>query len=224
MHDRWWYCIGAIITSGSWTRVEAVAGSGAPDKYESSITSVSWLPSEAIPGIMRLPFDLGPFSYDDPPPDTLTDLQQLLKSGSIRFANELRAWVDVEDGRVVGYGQTGRGWMGKTKLGFGSLKILYPTIGLADIRPEAEATTHSVRFVQTAGGRPAVPMPRHLNRAPFVQVIPPVVWTTLAVTINADGSSKHEVVGASRSPPLDLRPLGPADRKSRSHRLQNLVR
>jgi hypothetical protein len=169
-------------------------------RYESSITSISWIPSEAIPGIMRLPFDLGPFHYDDPPGDRLTDLQQLLKAGAIRFANELRAWVEVEGGLIVGHGQSGRGWMGRTKLGFGSRKILYPTIGLHDIRPEPQPGKLSVRFVQTTGGRPALPIPRTLNRPPFVQIVPPIVWTTLAVTVNADGSSKHEVIGASPFP------------------------
>ena len=169
-------------------------------RYESSITSISWIPSEAIPGLMRLPFDLGPFHYDDPPGDRLTDLQQLLKAGAIRFANELRAWVEVENGLIVGHGHGGRGWMGRTKLGFGSRKILYPTIGLHDIRPEPEPGKLSVRFVQTTGGRPAVPLPRTLNRPPFVQIVPPIVWTTLALTINADGSSKHEVIGASPFP------------------------
>jgi hypothetical protein len=43
-------------------------------------------------------------------------------------------------------------------------------------------------------------MPRKLNRPPFVQIVPPLVWTTLALTINADGSSKHEVIGASPFP------------------------
>jgi hypothetical protein len=169
-------------------------------RYESSITSISWIPSEAIPGIMRLPFDLGPFHYDDPPSDRLTDLQSLLNAGAIRFANELRAWVEVENGLIVGHGHAGRGWMGRTKLGFGSRKILYPTIGLHDIRPEPQTSKLSVRFVQTTGGRPAVPLPRTLNRPPFVQIVPPIVWTTLAVTINADGSSKHEVIGASPFP------------------------
>ncbi len=169
-------------------------------RYESSIISISWIPSEAIPGIMRLPFDLGPFHYDDPPADRITDLQQLVRSGAIRFANELRAWVEVEDGWIVRHGHAGRGWIGKTNLGFGSRKILYPAIGLNDVRPEPEAGKLSVRFVQTSGGRAAVPMPRKLNRPPFVQIVPPAVWTTLALTINADGSSKHEVVGASPFP------------------------
>lgn len=169
-------------------------------RIESSVTSLSWIPSEAIPGIMRLPFDLGPTHYDDPPPDRIDDIPGIARSGAVRFINELRAWIEVEDGKIVDCGNSGRGWMGKTKLGFGSRKILFPTISMPDIRAEPQRTGSSARFVQTTGGRPALPLPRKLNRPPFVQIYPPVVWTTLALTINADGSSKQEVLGASPFP------------------------
>ena len=169
-------------------------------RIESSVTSVSWIPSEAIGGFKRAPFDLGPMHYDDPPADQIDDVQALARSGAVRFINQQRAWVEVEKGSIVGHGQSGRGWMGRTKLGFGSRMILYPTIGMPDLRPEPVSTSESVRFVQTTGGRPALPLPRKLNRPPFVQIIPPIVWTTLALTIQADGSATHEVVGASPFP------------------------
>jgi len=138
--------------------------------------------------------------YDDPPADQIDDVQALARSGAVRFINQQRAWVEVDNGSIVGHGQSGRGWMGRTKLGFGSRMILYPTIGMPDLRPEPVSTSESVRFVQTTGGRPALPLPRKLNRPPFVQIIPPIVWTTLALTIQADGSATHEVVGASPFP------------------------
>jgi Cyclic nucleotide-binding domain len=169
-------------------------------RIESSVTSVSWIPSEAIGGIMRAPFDLGPMHYDDPPPDRIEDIQALARSGAIRFINDLRAWVEVENGSIVGHGQSGRGFMGRTKLGFGSRMILYPTISMPDLRPESTSTGQSIRFVQTTGGRPAIPLPRKLNRPPFVQIIPPIVWTTLALTIGADGAVSQEVLGASPFP------------------------
>src|SRR5919198_857656 len=140
-------------------------------RIESSVISLSWIPSEAIGGIMRAPFDIGPMHYDDPPPDRIDDLEGLARAG-----------------------------MGRTKLGFGSRKILYPTIRMPDLQPAPEVGPRSVRFVQTTGGRPALPLPRKLNRPPFVQIMPPVVWTTLALTINADGSTKREVLGASPFP------------------------
>jgi len=169
-------------------------------RIESSVTSVSWIPSEAIGGFKRAPFDLGPMHYDDPPADQIDDVQALARSGAVRFINQQRAWLEVDNGSIVGHGQSGRGWMGRTKLGFGSRMILYPTIAMPDLRPEPVSTSESVRFVQTTGGRPALPLPRKLNRPPFVQIIPPIVWTTLALTIQADGSATHEVVGASPFP------------------------
>ncbi|HEX3630738.1 MAG TPA: cyclic nucleotide-binding domain-containing protein [Candidatus Dormibacteraeota bacterium] len=169
-------------------------------RIESSVTSLSWIPSEAISGVMRLPFDLGPVHYDDPPADRIADIPAIARSGAVRFINELRAWLEVENGSIVRQGQSGHGWMGRTKLGFGARKLLFPTIPMPDIRPEPEVSGSSVRFVQTTGGRVAMPMPRKLNRPPFVQIIPPVVWTTMALTINADGSSSFEVLGASPFP------------------------
>ncbi len=37
-------------------------------RIESSVTSVSWIPSEAIEGLPKLPFELGIGHYDEPPP------------------------------------------------------------------------------------------------------------------------------------------------------------
>src|SRR5260370_812317 len=143
--------------------------------------------------MMRLPFDLGPVHYDDPPSDQLTDIEALSRSGAVRFINELRAWVEVENGWIVRHGHSGRGWIGKTKLGFGSRKILFSAIPMPDIRSEPEVGKLSVRFVQTSGGRVAMPLPRKLNRPPFVQIVPPLVWTTLPLTIKADAKALAEV-------------------------------
>jgi hypothetical protein len=38
-------------------------------RVESSVTAVSWIPSEAIQGMTRLPFEMGLAHYDEPPPD-----------------------------------------------------------------------------------------------------------------------------------------------------------
>jgi len=150
--------------------------------------------------MMRLPFDLGPFHYDEPPQDRLGDLEQLRSSGAVRFANELRGWIEAEEGRILRYGHTGRGWMGVTKLAFGPARIAFPAIAFPELRPEPTVQDGAVRFVQTTGGRVAIPMPRPVSRKPFVQIMAPLVWTTLALTIHADGSSEHEVVGASQFP------------------------
>ena len=76
-------------------------------RIESSVTSVSWLPSEAVGGMPRLPFDVGLAQYDPPPPDRLDDLYLLRDENAVRAANELRAWIEVEDGRIVAHGFDG---------------------------------------------------------------------------------------------------------------------
>jgi hypothetical protein len=45
-----------------------------------------------------------------------------------------------------------------------------------------------------------LPTPRPVPHKPFVQFWPSIAWTTRALTINADGSSSHELVGASPFP------------------------
>ena len=45
-----------------------------------------------------------------------------------------------------------------------------------------------------------LPTPRPVPHKPFVQFWPSIAWTTLGLTINADGSSSHELVGASPFP------------------------
>ena len=169
-------------------------------KIESSVTSVSWIPSEAIEGMTKLPFQIGVAHYDEPPPDRLTDLEELRAQDRFRFANELRAWIEVEDGKIVDAGYSGKGHIGVSKLRFGSAEAVFQAIPLHDIKAEPEITGTSVRFKQTAGGRTGMPAPRRVRRKPFIQIAAPLAWTTLALTIRADGSSDHEVIGASPFP------------------------
>jgi hypothetical protein len=169
-------------------------------RIEASITSVSWIPREAIEGTTKLPFELGITHYDMPPPDVVDDVAALVARDQARFCNELRAWIEVEDGRITGYGHLGRGHMGGSTMRFGPVGMRFAAVPLPDIRPEPDASDTEVRFVQTAGGRPALPAPRYVRRKPFVQISGPTVWSTLALTIRADGSHEHEVLGASSFP------------------------
>ena len=57
-----------------------------------------------------------------------------------------------------------------------------------------------MRFVQTTGGRTAIPAPRPVRRRPFIQWQAPLVWTTLSLTLHADGRAEYSVTGASRFP------------------------
>jgi hypothetical protein len=57
-----------------------------------------------------------------------------------------------------------------------------------------------VTFRRTAGGRTGVPAPRRVNRPPFVQLSAPLAWTTLELTIHADGRTEGSLAGASPFP------------------------
>jgi hypothetical protein len=172
----------------------------AATRFESSVTAISWIPSEAIKGLPKIPFELGVTHYDDVPPDQLDDLAELRRTDRFREANELRAFIDVEDGRIVDHGHLGEGHIGATTVRVGPAAIRFPAVHLPDIRPDPEVTADSVRFVQTVGGRMGLPTPRPVRHRPFVQFWPSIAWTTLALTLNADGSSTRELVGASPFP------------------------
>ena len=169
-------------------------------RFESSVTAVSWIPSEAITGPSKIPFELGVTHYDQPPPDTLEDLEELRTSDRFREANELRAFIEVDDGRIVNAGHLGQGHIGATTVRVGPAAVRFPAVHLPDIQHEPEIREGSVRFVQTVGGRMGLPTPRPIPHKPFVQFWPSIAWTTLALTLNADGTSSHELVGASPFP------------------------
>jgi hypothetical protein len=69
-------------------------------RIEASVACLSWIPPTAIKGALGLPFGLGIAHYDKPPPDAAPDINALLAADAIRFANELRAWIEVDDGRI----------------------------------------------------------------------------------------------------------------------------
>ena len=169
-------------------------------RIESRVTSISWIPSEAIRGMSRLPFDMGLSHYDDSPPEQIEDLDQLRREDRFRFANHLSAWIEVEDGRVVGWGNNGGGMIGATVVQLGGRSISVAAVPFPERRPEPTVTETSVRFIQTAGGRTGLPLPRKVKYPPFIQVTAPLAWTTLALTIHADGSVENEVIGASTFP------------------------
>ena len=169
-------------------------------RIESSVTSVTWIPSEAIEGMPKLPFALGITHYDDPPPDTLGDLDKLRKKDAFREANELRAWIEVKDGRIVDYSHEGRGLIGVTRLRLGPARMAFPAVAFPLIQPEPEVGDGWVRFVQTAGGRMGLPAPRRVRGKPYFQVTSAAAWTTLQLIVYADGRARGSLLGASAFP------------------------
>jgi hypothetical protein len=171
-------------------------------RLEREVTAISWIPSEAIQGLPKLPFELGIGHYDEPPPDRLAegDLERLRAEDRFREANLLRAWIDVEDGRIADCGYEGEAFVGSTTFRLGPKAVVVPGVAFETIRSDPERGDTSVRFVQTVGGRAGFPAPRRVSGKPFFRIHSATAWTTLALTIHADGSSGHELVGASAFP------------------------
>jgi hypothetical protein len=169
-------------------------------RFESSVLSLSWIPSEAISGAPRLPFDLNVAHYDEPPPDRVTDPVPLVLADQVRLANHLRAWVEVEDERIVDYGYSGSGHLNVSTISVLGKAVTFAAIGMPDLKREPVERDGHVTFVQTTGGRTGMPAPRRVNRPPFVQVAAPLAWTTLSLTIDRTGQAHESVVGASPFP------------------------
>lgn len=169
-------------------------------KFESSVTAISWIPKGSVKGMAKMPFSLGITHYDPAPPESIFDVAQLLAEGRLREANQLRAYVEVEDGRIVAYGQTGRGYLGSTGMRVGGREVRVPGSEMPTLQYEAEVTGRYVRFVQTVGGRTGMPFPRLVPRAPFFQWNSATAWSTLALTLYADGRCEPEMIGASPFP------------------------
>jgi hypothetical protein len=170
-------------------------------RYESSVTSLSWIPSEAVTGASRLAFDSGFTHYDEPPPGELEDIEALRAADRFRFANVLRAWIEVsDDGEITGAGYGAGGLMGSTTLRLAGLRYRFQAVKLEDIQRPPEHGPGWVRFVQTVGGRTGVPMPRPVKHSPYVQWQAPLVWTTLTLTLHAGGTAEPVMTGASAFP------------------------
>ncbi len=169
-------------------------------RIESSVTSLSWIPSEAVTGLNKAIFGTGFTHYDDPPPDELGDLEALRAADRFRFANHLIGWIDVVDGAIVDAGYDGGCLMGATTVAVGPKQATFAAVAFDDIRRPVDLTATSARFVQTVGGHTAVPAPRRVSKPPFLKFEAPTVWTTLALTMHVDGSVESELVGASTFP------------------------
>jgi hypothetical protein len=164
-------------------------------------TSISWIPSDSIPGPLRLPFEKGLMHYDVPPPLTVTDLDSMRRRGEFRFANRVGAWLHVEDGVITDCGYAGGGLiMGYTPITAGPLRVLLPTKPNPVIRHDPQIVGQEAVFVQTAGNRPGFSFLRPTLRWPFLITRPFTIWTTIELTVGVDGTSRQRFVGASPFP------------------------
>ena len=172
-----------------------------PMRHESRVASLSWIPSEAVTGRSWVAVGAGFTRYDEPPPGELGDIERLRATNRFRFANVLQAWIDVDDsGQITDCGYSGRGLMGSTMVELGPLIHRFLAVKLPDLQRDPQFGDGLVRFVQTTGGRTGLPAPRRVRRRPYVQWQAPLVWTTLSLTLRADGRAEFALTGASRFP------------------------
>jgi hypothetical protein len=178
-------------------------------RYESTVTSLSWIPSEAVTGGTKAAFEGGFTHYDQPPPGEIGlpgspgDVEELRQADRFRFANLLSAWIETDTSGAItaaGYGDGSGGLMGSTTVRVGAARRTFQAIGLPDLRREPEHGDGWVRFTQTTGGRTGMPAPRRVAHPPFLQWQAPTVWTTLTLTLHASGRADIGVPGASRFP------------------------
>jgi hypothetical protein len=144
--------------------------------------------------------------HDPPPPgslgtDTARAIEDLRVADRFRFANELRAYIEVDDaGRITDCGYCGGGMIGATTIGMGVGSITIPAVRLSDRCSDPVMAATSVTFTQSVGGRTGAPMPRAVKHPPFIQYHAPIVWTTLELTIQTDGTYEGKMIGASGFP------------------------
>ena len=189
----------------SSARSAAVSGGrrGGPPgrrRHVATATCLSWIPPTAVQGVFSLPFGLGIAHYDRPPPDELPDVEELLAADAIRFASQLHAWIEVEDGRIAAHGMSGQGRLGSTTVRLRSRGLTFAGAALPDLVPPPRVHPDRVVFTRTTGGHTGAPVPRPVARPPFWRLAAPVAWTTITLTMHADGSSAARLAAASPFP------------------------
>jgi hypothetical protein len=176
-------------------------------QHTAAVTTVSWIPSEAIneAPLLRAPFEAGITHYDPPPPDgigTGTTLEQLAADDVFRFAHRLSAVVEVDGDRVVSarWGEDSRGVMGGTTVRVGGWSTRLAGVELPLLRQGPDLRDGAAVFRQTYGGRTGLPAPRRVEGPPHARWQAPIVWTTLEATVHADGRVDAALTGASAFP------------------------
>jgi hypothetical protein len=169
-------------------------------RVESSITTITWLPFSVLDALPNLPLGIAVAHHDEPPPASLGDLDELRESDRFREANELRAWIEVENGEILDHGREGRSVVADADSDLGADQIAFPAIEFPVLQPPPVLGAGWVRFQQTVGGRIGLPVPQPLRGKPYFHIGSALAWTTLELVLRADGSSDGRLVAASPFP------------------------
>ena len=168
-------------------------------RIDASATAITWLPFDALDRLHVVPLELAVAHYDEPPPEVVPDLDELRQRDAFREANELRAWIAVDGGEIVDYGQTGRSLIGDGPE-LEAQQVSFAAVEFPVIQPEPEIGGGWARFTQTVGGRIGLPAPRPVVGRPYFHVGAVSAWTTLELLVRADGTTETRLVAASPFP------------------------
>src|SRR5437764_4967833 len=168
-------------------------------RVDASATAITWLPFEALDRLKAVPLELAVAHYDEPPPEVVPDLHELRLRDAFREANELTAWIEVDGGEIVDYGQDGRSLAGEGPE-LETRQLSFAAVEFPVIQPEPELGEGWARFTQTVGGRIGLPAPRRVVGRPYLHIGAVSAWTTLELLIRADGTSETRLVAASPFP------------------------
>src|SRR5205823_1011941 len=168
-------------------------------RIDASATAITWLPFDALDRIRVIPIELALAHYDEPPPEVIPDLDELRRRDAFREGNELRAWIEIDGGEIVDYGQASRSLIGDGPE-IGAQQVSFAAVEFPVIQPEPEVGDGWIRFTQTVGGRIGLPAPRPVVGRPYFHVGAVSSWTTLELLMREDGASETRLVAASPFP------------------------
>ena len=187
-------------------------------RVELSVTAISWLPAASLDGLPELPLAQGRVNYDDSPPERIESLDALKRREAFRTANELRAWLDVLDGRIVDCGYSGRGLIGITWLSLGRREVGFSAVAFPLLQADPEVGPNWARFTQTAGGLMELPPPSGHGSSPRRRgrrCSSPCTRTVAPVTLSSE-PVRFRVTGLTTRPGGWSRSLGRSTSKSGS--------
>ena len=169
-------------------------------RIESRVFSLSWVPSDVVAGLARLPLAISIAHADPVPPERVANPHALVGADQVRQVNELRAWAEIDEQGLLadfGYDISSPGFSdpGWAQFIWNPASFEFPVL-----QHEPQVEGDAVTFVQSGGARLGGSVPHRVLGKPFLRFAAPVAWTTLALTISGDGSSRGELVGASSFP------------------------
>lgn len=189
-------------------------------RVESSVVCVSWLPAASVHEWLRAGCVVGLASFDAPPAGAPDDVLALRGDDRFVMANVLRAWAEFDElGAPLEWGvePTSGVVMGSSTVHVAGAGATFGGYPLPTLAEEPVVEPGSVHLVQTAGGRTGLPLPRPSGGLTLWQA--PLVWTTLALTLRADGTAEGAVPATSAFP---QHWLYDADGTVRSHGVSDL--